>query len=128
MSKSHVSVEQKICVVIGKPYDAGILLDRRLKNSLEPTTLTGWGLCPEVKEKIDAGFIAMVEVDESKSIRCDDGKIKPQDAYRLGGVAYLKREVFGRIFNCDGNKVPDVVYTDTEVMEYLKKLDDECES
>lgn len=52
MSKSHVSVGQKICVVMWKPYDAGIILDRRLKNSLESTTLTGLGLCPEVKKKM----------------------------------------------------------------------------
>ena len=46
-TKSHVGMEQNVCPVCGKAFDTGtILLDRRLRNSLERKTVTGWSLCP----------------------------------------------------------------------------------
>ena len=46
--KSHVSIEQHICLVCGAAFETGsILLDRRLRASMEHHTKTGWGLCPE---------------------------------------------------------------------------------
>ena len=46
--KSHVSLEQHVCLVCGTAFDTGaILLDKRLRASMERHTATGWGLCPE---------------------------------------------------------------------------------
>ena len=46
--KSHVSLERHVCLVCGVAYDTGsILLDKRLRQSLERYTTTGWGLCAE---------------------------------------------------------------------------------
>jgi len=43
--KSHVGMEQKVCPVCGQAFDTGvILLDKRLRNSLERKTVTGWDL------------------------------------------------------------------------------------
>jgi len=66
--KSYVSMERKKCGVCGKDYDSGsILLDRRLKESMERHTLTGWGMCEEHQKLKDAGYIAIVGVDEKLS-------------------------------------------------------------
>ena len=46
--KSHVSLEQHVCLVCGAGFDTGtILLDKRLRASMERHTAIGWGLCPE---------------------------------------------------------------------------------
>src|SRR3546814_5168048 len=46
--KSHVSLEQHVCLVCGVAFDTGaILLDKRLRASLERHTATGWGLRSE---------------------------------------------------------------------------------
>ncbi len=46
--KLHVSLEQHVCLVCGTAFDTGaILLDKRLRASMERRTATGWGLCPE---------------------------------------------------------------------------------
>lgn len=46
--KSHVSLEQHVCLVCGARFDTGaVLLDRRLRASMEYQTVTDWGLCPE---------------------------------------------------------------------------------
>ncbi len=42
--KSHVSLEQQLCLVCGTAFDTGnILLDRRLRASMKHQTTTGWG-------------------------------------------------------------------------------------
>ncbi|WP_430522156.1 hypothetical protein [Pseudomonas aeruginosa] len=48
--KSHVSLEQHVCLVCGTAFDTGaILLDKRLRASMERHTATGWGLCPSIR-------------------------------------------------------------------------------
>ncbi len=52
--KSHVSLEQHVCLVCGKAFDTGaVLLDKRLRASMEHHTKTGWGLCPEHQKLSD---------------------------------------------------------------------------
>ena len=67
--KSHVSLEQHVCLVCGTRFDTGaILLDRRLRASMERHTATGWGLCPEHQKLSDEGFVALVECDPQYGI------------------------------------------------------------
>jgi hypothetical protein len=55
--KSHVSLEQQLCLVCGTAFDTGnILLDRRLRASMKHHTTTGWGLCPEHQRLFSEGF------------------------------------------------------------------------
>lgn len=118
--KSHVSMVQKICIVTGKAFDTNeLLLDTRLKESLERHTITGWGISPEVQEKLDEGYIALVGVDEKKST-ITNGIIKPEDAFRTGEVIYVKEEVFFKIFDMEAPK-GKVSFVDTEVISFLKE-------
>ena len=95
--KSHVSMEQQVCVVCAQQFDTGaILLDtrlehvpghwgeRQLRQSLEPKTVTGWGLCPACKAKAPPG---------------DAETMKPGDAQRTGNIAHIKRAVWDKIFD-----------------------------
>jgi len=116
--KSHVSLEQKICIVTAKPYETNsLLLDRSLKNSLEKETITGWGFSPEVQEKIDEGFVALVEIDYEKSTK-EDGKITPEGAYRLGTIAYIKRDAFEKIF--DRKDIKNMSWIDSYLIKFLQ--------
>jgi len=52
--KSYVSLEQRLCLVCGTPFDTGnLLLDRRLRASMERHTVTSWGLCAEHQKLAD---------------------------------------------------------------------------
>lgn len=118
--KSHVSMVQKICIVTGKAFDTNeLLLDTRLKDSLERHTITGWGISPEVQEKLDEGYIALVGIDEKKST-ITNGIIKPEDAFRAGETIYVKEEVFSKIFNIEVPK-SKISFVDTEVISFLKE-------
>lgn len=99
--KSYVSLEQNVCLVCGHAYDTGsLLLDRRLHDSMDRYTVTGWGLCPEHLRLHEEGYVALVECDPEKSGNPRAGeKVMPQNAYRTGAVAHVKREIVSAVFN-----------------------------
>jgi hypothetical protein len=89
-------MEQNCCCVTGELFDTGtILLDRRidpktrtLKQSMDSTTVTGWGISPEVQEKFDAGYVALIVIDPVKSTDMSLSGI-----HRTGEVVYIRKEV-----------------------------------
>lgn len=101
MSKSHVSLEKHICAVCGHPFaTGGILIDKRLRESLEPTTVTGYGMCPEHQKLKDDGFVALVEVDPDKSGVVDGTEaVKLHAVYRTGAVAHVRVALFPHLIN-----------------------------
>lgn len=120
MSKSHVSLEQKMCLVTGKPFDSGaVLLDKRLKNSMERNTITGWGFSPAVQEKLDQDYVALVCIDFEKS-KVTGERIMPEDAYRTGAIAYLKRHVLKDI--APGLEVKEMTFVDNEFLDMLEAI------
>lgn len=109
MEKSHVSMEAQVCVVCGKQFDTGaILLDKRLRKSMEPHTVTGMGLCPEHKKLKDEGYVALVEADQATNTR-------------LGRVAHLRASVWPHVMNVP---VPEgmVAFIDKEGMDKIEAM------
>ena len=123
MSKSHVSMERHVCKVCGQLYDTGaILLDNRLRESMEARTLTGAGLCPEHQKLYDEGYVALVGVDASQSHISANDSIKPEDAYRTGDVAHVRRTVVARIFNVPiADDIP-LVFCEPAVITKLQEM------
>lgn len=121
MEKSHVSMEQGACVVCGATYDTGaILLDRRLRASMEPKTVTRLGMCADHEDLKRQGYVALVGIDPKKStIRTDT--VKPGEAYRTGDVAHVRATAWPNIFN---TPVPEgmVAFVEPEVIEKIKEL------
>ena len=122
--KSYVSVEVKVCEVCGSEWETNsLLLDKRLKESMESKTITGYGLCPEHQKLHDEGYIALIAIDETRSTnKPKNNFIKGMDGvYRTGGLAHIKREAAKRIFNCEIPSGP-FMYCDDEVLHILKKM------
>ena len=122
--KSHVSLEQHACLVCGTAYDTGsILLDKRLRASLERHTTTGWGLCAEHQRLFSNGFVALVECDPQRSgnsLGAD--RLKPEQAYRTGRLAHLKRNVFANVFNVPVAADQACVFVEPGVIEQLQTM------
>ena len=89
--KSYVSIEKKQCPVCGTLHDVGILLDRRLRNSMEQSTVTGYDLCPEHKELHESGYIAFIGV--ANNYHPQDNKGHVSDAPRTGEYIHMRREL-----------------------------------
>lgn len=124
MDKSFVSLEKHICAVCGKAFDTGaILLDRRLRPSMEPCTVTDYGLCPEHLKLFNEDYIALVEIDPERSdVGPEDDRIKPQDVYRTGKFAHLRKHVFTHLFDAPIQDKQAFIYVDPEVFQHLERL------
>ena len=120
--KSHVSLEQHVCLVCGARFDTGaILLDKRLRASMEHHTATGWGLCPEHQKLADDGFVALVECDPQRSGSAG-ARMKPEQAYRTGRLAHLKRHVFAKVFDVPIDANQPCVFVEPGVIEQLEAM------
>lgn len=117
--KSHVSMEQQVCIVCGIPFDTGsILLDKRLKNSMEKHTVTGWGLCPEHENLFDDGYVALVGVSNKHGTEIN---LKQDTAERTGEIIHVSRTALNRML---GEELPSklpMVWADEELMEVFKR-------
>ncbi|MFT3813291.1 MAG: ATPase [Acidovorax sp.] len=121
--KSHVSLEQHVCLVCGQAFDTGaILLDKRLRASMERHTKTGWGLCPEHQKLFDDGFVALVECDPKRSGAAAGGRLKPEQAYRTGRSAHLRRAVFAQVFNVPIDDKQACVFVEPGVIDQLASM------
>jgi len=122
--KSHVSLERHVCLVCGVAYDTGnLLLDKRLRASMKRHTTTGWGLCPEHQKLSDDGFVALVECDPQRSGSLSGAaRMKPEQAYRTGRLAHLKRNVFAKVFNVPIEANQPCVFVEPGVIEQLQSM------
>lgn len=114
--KSYVSIEQAICPVCGEAHDTGtILLDCRLRPTLNQLTPTHYALCPEHQQLFERDFIALVAIDESLSTVVN-GKVTPENAYRTREIIHIKKPTFVEIFHFEP---PSFVYVESEVIRLL---------
>jgi len=127
--KAHVGMETRLCIVCGKESETGsVLLDRHLKNSLERHTCTGYGLCPEHQKLYNDGYIALVEVDPTKSkLGPLEGELLPSNAHRTGGVIHLRLEAARQIITGVGlfqlnGKMHPMLFMDAEAVAKIKSM------
>lgn len=119
--KSHVSMEQRVCVACGNIYDTNsILLHKRLAQVLDRHTVTGFGMCAAHQKVVDDGYVIMVAVDPTKSVVRGGDKVKPGDVYRTGELAYIKAEAYDRIISVP-RPPGGVCFVHPEVLELLRQ-------
>lgn len=108
MEKSYVSMEQHQCVVCGAVYETGaLLLDKRLRPTLERYTVTATSLCAEHARMKEDGFVALVEANKATS-------------RRTGIVAFVKASQWHNVFDVDYPREM-FAYVDKDVMDILKQ-------
>lgn len=121
MKNNIVSIAQEVCSVCGTKYDNGeLLLAKRLSANLPDKTVTGWGLCPLHQKMHDDGYVALVAIDPAKSGDGKQGALKPENAYRTGRVAHVRRSAWGNIFDGEAPKGP-LAYCGDDLIELLEQ-------
>ena len=123
MDKSHVAMEQKVCVVCTKQYDTGaILLNKALRKTLENPTVSGVGVCPEHQKLHEGGYIALIEIDPDKSTNISGNIVKQEDAYRTGNIAHIRRTVAKEMFKIPEETLAGIfMFTEKAVMDILSE-------
>lgn len=98
--KSHVGMGHDECPICGAKHNEVVLLDKSLRNTLNPTQTIGISECPECVAKINDDYVALVAIDESRST----APYKPATAHRTGNVVWIKRIAWSTIFNTPAPK------------------------
>lgn len=114
------SIEQAMCPICGKTFDTGSILMMGMNRGKEASrhTVTHLDLCPDDKQKLDDGYIALVAIDPEKS-DLSDGLAKPESAYRTGALAHIRRPLAKEMLGIDDPDIP-FVYVDEEVIKILE--------
>jgi hypothetical protein len=121
--KSFVLLEQRVCLICGITFETGaLLLDKRLRQSLQRNTTTGWGLCMEHKKLFDDGFVALVECDPERSSASVGDVMKPEDGYRTGQVAHVRRALFHELFAVSITADVPFVYVEPGIIATIEKI------
>ena len=121
MEKSHVGMLHEhcpVCLFIDEDKES-ILLDRRLKNSLEKdNSVISDTPCKKCKELLDDGMLAMVVIKNGGN----GEKVTQSEADRDGEILWIKRAIFLNIFD-DGAKIGNVpmVFIDTQARDSIKE-------
>ena len=122
--KSHVSLEAKVCIVCLTQFETGsIMMDKRLRNIFDKVTVVGLGLCEKCQAQADKGFIAMIEIDPSKSGKPNhNDHVDPNEAFRTGNSAWLRRTLAEQMF--PSNLMPEadqpVVFVEFGLIQMLE--------
>lgn len=118
-NKSYVTLEQKVCIVCGKPYDTGnLLLDKRLGKTFDKYTVSGLGMCPDDAKKRDEGYIALIGCTNPPTA---SDTMRPEEAKRSGEIAHIGNGAFSQIFNVPAPE-KGVAFVEQAVIEHLKRL------
>ena len=117
-NKSHVGMGHALCPVCGTKHDENILIDKRLKPTLERDNFTGWKLCPE-HEALRSEFLALVECSNTPP----PGKnIQPEDAVRTGNICHMRRSVANQIFNVRLGPTLPMVFVEVGVIATIEAM------
>lgn len=119
-STNFVALGKHVCPVCGQIHDSGeVLINRRFANIQEPA-VTGCSLCDEHQRLFDEGYLALVGVDESRSVS-NKTRLREEEACRTGSIMHIRRHVAKQIFNV---QMPDdlpMCFVSEEVIQMLKK-------
>lgn len=113
MEKSFISMSQYQCPICGDVFDGNeLLLDRRLRNSMERVTLVGHKPCPNCQQKLDDGYVFLIE--------CSEPPVGDwREAKRTGRTAQIRKTVADELFTT--HPIETMAFVDTEVMDWLEE-------
>ena len=111
--KSHVGLGYNVCPICYQKHNEVVLLDKRLKNSLERDNFLGFEICPEHKA-MEKEYVGLVVVKNDISV----AKLTPKNAEPTGNYAMLRREAAKHLLKIDASKLP-LFYIDQTVFNML---------
>lgn len=115
MSKSYVGMGYEVCPICYTKHSETILLDRRIKDSLDKDNFLGFRFCPE-HEKTKETHIALVEITNTTN----QAKVKPENANPTGRYILMTKEVAKHILQ--GVELVALMYIDYATYEAIVNI------
>ena len=116
------------CPVTGKVWESNeiaipkFLYGEKAWQNQKKNTHAGLQPCPEVQERLDDGYVALVAIDPDKSEYERNGNVRFEGAYRTGQIAYMKRDRMQDILGADPGDHP-MIFIDEKLAIELGKMD-----
>jgi hypothetical protein len=119
--KSHVGMGYNVCPITGEKHSELVILDKKMQDTLEKDNFLGLAYGPEAVEKLANGYVALIEVNNQ-----NDGtdKISLSEANRTGTYCFVKRELVRDMFGIEEDKVEDLQFVSSEIIQFLTDLKD----
>jgi hypothetical protein len=118
--ESYVSIERGVCVVCGKPFEAGsLMLEKHLTNE---SCVVGWELCKADAQMHRLGFVALVECELDMTRSKSGDTVAPQDVNRTGNVMHVTRETFVAIFKTEARPALPCAYVPEGTLQKLQAI------
>lgn len=119
--KSYVGMLHDVCPICTKESNTQLLLDRRLRNTLERDNYRLGDICKDCKAILATDRIALVEISNPPPV--GKSRVDPGEANRTGTVMWLRRHVFQQLFG--ETPSTEFVFVDPDVVVKLKALYEE---
>ena len=118
--KSYVSMEAFLCPACTEKHTHGgaVLMDKRLKESMDRETITGWKLCEEHDTAVREGYFILVGVNAPDNPE-DGAQMGAGDVDRTGTIVCIRGEALETI-------LPEVtLHTGEDVYKNMGFMDGE---
>lgn len=113
-NREYVGMGVHVCPVCMKEHDEVVLLDKRLRPTLERWNFVGWALCKEHEDRWQEGYIALIECSNDQQPTLENVK-------RTGVIAHVKKDVWPHLFNMPAPDTP-IAFMQQGVVEKLQAL------
>lgn len=114
--KSHVGIGVHRCPVCLEKTDEVILLNTKLRNTLERENFIGFKMCEEHNKKLyEEGYLALIETSSPVA------PTSLTDNYRTGNYALIKENVYNDLFNVPISK-NRICFIQVGILQDLQKI------
>lgn len=121
MPNDFVGMQVMTCQICGREHSHGasILLNRRFKPIKDEELQGGYHLCEDDEKMFNQGYIALIEVDPSKS-KTEEGVF-----WRTGQIVHVRKELAASLFpQMELNGHP-LAHVEIGIIDNLRKQFDE---
>lgn len=113
-NREYVGMGVHVCPVCLKEHDEVVLMDKRLRPTLNKWNFVGWAMCAEHEARWQEGYIALIECS-------NDQQPTLENVNRTGLIAHVRKEAWPNVFNMPTPDIP-IAFVQQGVIEHLQGL------
>jgi len=119
---NEINLDTAICPICGRLSKEDKVLSKRMSELPEGQKVNHYELCPLHKEKFKQGYIALIVINEERSVKTDSGNISINGAFRTGEYIHMQRKYFDALFDSSvNNSNSEITFINEETAKLVKK-------
>ncbi len=127
IAENFVAIAEHICPICTKTHthNTEILIHKNLRAIPDDKRVTGWGMCAEHDKLAKDDYVALVGCIGSKSKFLPNGNVHPDEVYRTGNIAHIKRSAWTKLFNLPISDDISYTFCEDDAIKMLKQITSE---